>query len=1320
MRFVFTSIILIALSLSSTFAQTFDKQELDRMAREKESEYQIKRAETIEKAREIGIPVRSVLPDGRTIELIGFYEERPVFYTTNNLRAAETISTDHVWPGGSAGLSLTGSGITLGEWDAGRVRMEHQELVGRVTMGDNSPNNHNHSTHVAGTMIAAGVVADAKGMSYEASLEAYDWKNDLSEMISASANGMRVSNHSYGIVHGWHWNAFNDGKWLWAGYSEISETEDAGFGFYNSRSRAWDNAVYNSPYYLICIAAGNDRNDRPRSQPVQHWVYDQSSNSYTLSNQVRDKDGGDDGYDCLGQRGVAKNVLTVGAAYPIDGGYTQPSDVRISGFSSWGPTDDGRIKPDLCADGVRVYSCLATSNDAYANYSGTSMATPNLAGSIGLLIQHHKNLYGHDRLWASTMKGILIHTADEAGDSDGPDYEHGWGLANIRKAAELMSDNKNYADGFRFRELTLNNQDSKEIFLLKSDNESARTTICWTDPAVSERPHQPSSLNDRTKMLVNDLDMTISHGDTEYYPWILDPDNPADPAEKTDNDLDNVEQIDLKNPDKGLYIVKIDHEGSLNNNYQNYSLMISGFEPVAPPALISPADMADDTETDVAFEWESVKLADEYRIQISEANDFENVDHEYIISENSATISLKNLQKYNWRVRAVYNGGEGPWSDVYEFSTKGNPPALTYPADGATDVEHEIDFDWADISGEINYRIQVASDPGFASIIHEFGDIDNSQRRIAGFDNLGLYYWRVRAENQNGTGEWSDIYSFTTICPPPELISPGSGAIAVEIEPQLIWSQLEGNLTYTVEISTDDSFADAEFVHLGLETTTLFAPDLEYYATYYWRVRAENQNGTGEWSESWDFMTTPSEPEISEQSEGAIICRGESIQLDIIASGEVVQYQWQKDGEDIEGETTPILALDNADHDASANYRCRLTNPPGDDIVYSDGITIYVATNTEFTEPPTDQYVEEGGNAVFKFKAHVRGLPPEYQPEIQWYRGNMQLSNNDRIEGVKSNILTIKDVRQSDLDDNYWAMLKGYCGDVVESERIGLYSPGADITAQPTDADVCTGDQAMFVINAEPANGATELKYQWTKDGSPLSDGSNISGSQTNTLTIDPVYAADAGEYQAEITIIPGNKTITSDVATLAYQTPPEFTTDLLDNYSVDEGKELTLSVEADGTEPIDYQWFKDSAPISGAVSATFTKTMQMGDAGVYYCLATNECGQTQSNEANITVTKTSVLSVSEGRKPYQLRNVPNPFAGTTTIRFNLENISDATLSVSDMMGRSVAILHEGQLGAGEYSFAFDPSEYNLTAGVYLYILNIDGHYTTGRMVLVR
>ncbi|RCK77331.1 MAG: peptidase S8 and S53, subtilisin, kexin, sedolisin [Ignavibacteriae bacterium] len=569
-KIIYLSILLLL--VNSLFSQDKEQREwLLKFANESEIIYKQQRAIAESIALKQGMPIRKEYPDGKIIELQRFENDIPIYYMTeSNLNAARTVSTDKVWPGGSGGFSLTGVTDTLGIWDGGKVRGTHQELTGRVIFGDAASSFSDHSTHVAGTMIATGVSTNAKGMSYEARLRAYDWNNAESEMASAAANGLRVSNHSYGTITGWYWNYFGDNKWAWFGEPSVSELEDYKFGYYNSEAAQWDNIMRNAPYYLIVKSAGNDRGEGP-SGSVEHWV--RIGGSWTLVTSARDRDGGASGYDCISTKSGAKNILTVGAVNLIPSGYSVPGSVVMSSFSGWGPTDDGRIKPDVVGAGVNLYSCIATSDNAYDTYSGTSMSTPNISGSIGLILQHQKNLWENIPLRSSTVKGLVIHTADEAGQYTGPDYVYGWGLMNTLKAVQLMSTNKNSGNSFFIRELTLNQNDSILLSIPIKGNQPFKATICWTDPAGTP---PPVSLDPPNLMLVNDLDMRLIRTDTIFYPWVLDPSNPGAAASTGDNYRDNVEQIYIQSPQKNLYTLKVKHKGNLTGGSQIFSLIISG------------------------------------------------------------------------------------------------------------------------------------------------------------------------------------------------------------------------------------------------------------------------------------------------------------------------------------------------------------------------------------------------------------------------------------------------------------------------------------------------------------------------------------------------------------------------------------------------------------------------------------------------------------------------------------------------------------------------------------------------------------------------
>ncbi len=508
----------------------------------------------------------------RDIELM-FVDEAgvPRFYETDNLIAAETVSADEVWPGGSAGLSLDGSGTVLGElgvWDAGGVLLTHQEFTGRATQIDSPGGTHYHSTHVAGTMIAEGIESDAQGMSFAATIAAYDWDDADTEMATAAAAGMNISSHSYGFVTGWRWG-WASSDWYWFGDTDISEVEDYGFGYYGESAQAWDQIAYDAPYYTICKSAGNDRNDDGPDPGDGHYAWDNDAEDWVWSTTVRNADGWDSGYDTVSWLTTAKNIITVGAVEDIPGGYSTPGDVVMASFSGYGPTDDGRIKPDLVANGIGLYSCTDSGSSSYASYSGTSMSTPNLAGALNLLVRHYEGTHSDETPLASTMKAILVQTADEAGDYDGPDFKHGWGLLNAQTAAELISE-----DGAGTEvviEDSLSDGES-DIYYVEADGLAPiRVTLAWTDPPGT--PAAPA-LDPTDAMLVNDLDLrlqTYPALDT-YEPYLLDPSNPGNAPGTGDNARDVTEQVFLDSYTEGEFRIVVSHKGALASS-QSYSLV---------------------------------------------------------------------------------------------------------------------------------------------------------------------------------------------------------------------------------------------------------------------------------------------------------------------------------------------------------------------------------------------------------------------------------------------------------------------------------------------------------------------------------------------------------------------------------------------------------------------------------------------------------------------------------------------------------------------------------------------------------------------------
>lgn len=574
-------------NINSNVLQHTNTELLKRLSNEWSARAAQKKAEAMRMALMRGWPVRlSDRKTGREAELIKLAPwGEPLYLVSDNRIAARTIGTWRLRPGGDLGLNLKGANIPIGIWDGGAVRGTHQELTGRVTQVDGATALSAHATHVAGTLVAGGVDTNARGMAYEALLRAHDWNSDDAEMATAAAGGLLVSNHSYGWLSGWYSGTTTNGTAnFWYGWEPLSTVEDYKFGYYDDQAVAWDQIADAAPFYLICKSAGNDRGES-RTAGTSHNVQDSVSPfGWRLSTRTRNADGNSQGYDCINGAGVAKNVLTVGSVNALPNGYTTASAVVLASSSGNGPTDDGRIKPDVVAQGVGLYSSTSSSNTAYSTLSGTSMASPNAAGSLLLLQERFQQLKGR-YMRAASLKGLAIHTADEAGSNEGPDYRFGWGLLNIGKAANLLLE-----DGQKQHLLEDSLQQGQiRAFRFYSEGGPIRLTLSWTDP-VGASPIWPEVLNNANSVLVHDLDLRLvreSDNQTQL-PWVLNPTNPANAAVRGDNFRDNVEQIVLSTPTSGWYTVRVAHKGSLQRT-QYFTLLATGLglQSVAPKATFT-------------------------------------------------------------------------------------------------------------------------------------------------------------------------------------------------------------------------------------------------------------------------------------------------------------------------------------------------------------------------------------------------------------------------------------------------------------------------------------------------------------------------------------------------------------------------------------------------------------------------------------------------------------------------------------------------------------------------------------------------------------
>ena len=705
------------------------------LAKIKELQIELKKKTTLEKQKAEAAaivnnwPIRVVGKDGSISELMKLTPDGfPIYYTNNNANAAKSTRANHLNTGGTLGLELNGQGMVARVWDGGTVRASHNLFSGRVTVVDDpsSTTYAAHGTHVTGTIMASNASAATKGMAYMAQARTFEWTDDNSEALSEVQLGMLISNHSYGVP-------ITGSTGVLPSWYIGSYTQDA---------RDWDEIAYESPYYLAVLSAGNDGLSNANPDPLAF------------------------GYDKLTGNKVSKNNMVVAnaqdAVVAADGTLTS---VAINTSSNQGPTDDYRVKPDITGNGTSVISTNSTSDSSTTTMSGTSMASPNVAGTLLLLQQHYKNVT-NTFMKAATLKGLACHTADDTGNI-GPDPVFGWGLLNAKKAAETITGN-----GLNswISEENLLQEQSSSIVVKASGTEPLIASITWTDvPGAANNGTLPA--NDTTKALVNDLDIRITKNAVVYYPWKLNSITSAEANQLGDNAVDNVEQVKIDSPTNSNYTVTVTHKGILQNGKQNYTLVITGLTSSFSIVPTS-SDLTVCSNQNAVYNFNYKQIGSgtttfsTVGLPLGATATFNNSS----LSANGTvtmTISgLSNVIPGEYNIGIIGNNGtetETRYKSLKIFNSTFIPVNLSSPANLITGLSTSVNLVWSSQFNAESYTVQVSTVSNFSTTVYN-ATVTTNRFIARGLLQNTDYYWRVTPLNQCGSGLSSNatVYRFKT------------------------------------------------------------------------------------------------------------------------------------------------------------------------------------------------------------------------------------------------------------------------------------------------------------------------------------------------------------------------------------------------------------------------------------------------------------------------------------------------------------------------------------------------------------------------------
>ncbi|WP_340105580.1 T9SS type A sorting domain-containing protein [Rhodohalobacter sp. 8-1] len=805
---------------------------------------------------------------------------------------------------------------------------------------------------------------------------------------------------------------------------------------------------------------------------------------------------------------------------------------------------------------------------------------------------------------------------------------------------------------------------------------------------------------------------------------------------------------------------------SADGNSSEFSEISEVVELILPPGIVtlsSPQDGTTDISVNPGLSWQSVSNADTYDVQVSTQSDFSTTVEDFtgLTTTQASVGELAYETVHYWRARAVNEAGPGDWSETRSFTTEveiTDPPAqvtLVSPAEGATDIALFPILSWDSAETAESYTLQVSELSDFSTLETDFSGITFAQFEVGELSTGTQYYWRVRAVNEVGSGDWSEVWSFTTeggaTNPPAKvtLVSPEDEAQDVDVIPLLSWQAVDDADSYSLQVSASSDFS-MTFTDLSdLTSTQLEVDELAQETTYFWRVRAENEAGIGDWSDVWSFTTELSPPSvvvlISPEDDAQDVSVMPLMSWDDANGAETYSLQVSTSPDfsttvtDLTGQTNTQIEIGQLDFENVHFWRVRAENESGFG-PWSDVWSF--TTEQEPTEPPAkvtlltpeDGSVDVTTSPVYTWESIANA--ETYTLQISKFEDFSELEND--FTELRS---TERIIRNYDFSTQYFWRVRAF--------NDGGAGEWSDVWTFTTMDEPITVPEKVTL--SSPSDGAQDV------DASPLLSWESVEGAESYRLQV-----TDGTDFSTIVTDLTDLSDTNEELDLLAYETEHfwrvravneagegewsdawSFTTQeepmtipdapvLISPEQNATDIELSASLEwsaADGAETFILELsenigFSNLVENASDIPGTTFQTGDLNGLTTYFwrVRAVNEVGISNWSETRqfTTMEATSITDVSDGI-PQSLelsQNYPNPFNPSTEIEIGISEAGEVRLTVYDMLGRSVGVIVNENLLAGRYSFRFDAS--NLTSGTYMYRLETRSETRTRKMTLIK
>ncbi len=577
------------------------------------------------------------------------------------------------------GRNLQGEGVVIGIGDDSDP-LRHMDFTGRL-INRAAIAGGGHGVHVTGTAAGAGIISERfKGYAPKATILSQSFSNILAFSPSYVQDyKMVITNNSYGNI--------------------VDDCNS--FGTYDLYSHILDQMAFDMPNLQNVFAAGNSGGMVCGPFP---------SGFKTV----------------LGSYQSAKNVISVG---------NTTVDAIVHSSSSKGPVDDGRIKPEISAQGTAVVSSYPV--NIYVASTGTSMASPAVSGGLALLYQRYRQLHSGADPKNALMKALICNGGTDLGNA-GPDFSYGFGWMNLLRSVQMMENNSYFENSIS------NGSSNSYSITVPANTAQLKVMLYWNDPPAT-------LLSPNT--LVNDLDLSVTDPSSNTtLPLILDPapGHVTDAATTGADHVNNIEQIVINNPAAGSYTLNVNGTSVTQNSPQEYFLVydmvpssITLTHPIGGEKLVQ--------GDSIFISWDSWgDPSSDFTIRFSSDNGATWKDTTAPAGSSQLKWFAPAVTTDQALIRIIKNStGAGSTSEA--FTILGSPVVSL----AGVQCEGYISLNWNSISGATDYEVMMLRGNDMAPI----ATTTATSYVISGLSKDTVYWVAVRARLNGNPGRRSTAIS---------------------------------------------------------------------------------------------------------------------------------------------------------------------------------------------------------------------------------------------------------------------------------------------------------------------------------------------------------------------------------------------------------------------------------------------------------------------------------------------------------------------------------------------------------------------------------